>query len=55
MEKKVTKAKEWTGYNLQMSVELKVETERCECGADLMAVKGEISEVRQVQDIPEHR
>lgn len=34
-------------------VELKVETERCECGADLMAVKGEISEVRQVQDIPE--
>lgn len=34
-------------------IELKVETEPCECGTDLMVVKGESSEVRQVQKIPE--
>jgi transposase len=32
--------------------EVKVETERCECGEDLTRVEAEIAETRQVQDIP---
>ncbi|MBK7637137.1 MAG: hypothetical protein IPJ13_24825 [Saprospiraceae bacterium] len=54
-EKKVTKAKGMDRLQFTNEVELKVETERCERGADLMAVKVKFQKYDKCKTYLSHR